>query len=181
MTKRDASIGLYRAGTPISKIIKQLIVPKSTVYLSKEVQRTWQHQRLSSSCRTKSNIKAVREIVRRDSKRSIRKMTLDLKMDPKSIRTSVKTFLKLSPLKPKKRQHLTVLQQRKKAERAGLLWNILKSGTQKGEIVFSDAKIFNVKAKLNPQKDRVLAQHSKDVPEDMLTVYRHQKSASVMV
>ena len=32
MTKRDAIIGLYRAGTPISKIIKQLKLPKSTAY-----------------------------------------------------------------------------------------------------------------------------------------------------
>ena len=32
MTKRNAIIGLYRARTPISKIIKQLKVPKSTVY-----------------------------------------------------------------------------------------------------------------------------------------------------
>ena len=32
MTKRDAILELYRAGTPISKIIKQLELPKSTVY-----------------------------------------------------------------------------------------------------------------------------------------------------
>ena len=32
MTKRDAIIGLYCAGTPISKIKKQLKIPKSTVY-----------------------------------------------------------------------------------------------------------------------------------------------------
>ena len=32
MTKRDANIGLYCAGTPVSKIIKKLKVPKSTVY-----------------------------------------------------------------------------------------------------------------------------------------------------
>ena len=32
MTKREAKIELYRAGTSISKITKQLKVPKSTVY-----------------------------------------------------------------------------------------------------------------------------------------------------
>ena len=32
MSKRDAIIELYRTGTPIPKIIKQLKVPKSTVY-----------------------------------------------------------------------------------------------------------------------------------------------------
>lgn len=187
MTKRDAIIGLYRAGTPISKIIKQLKVPKSTVYDAvrryKELGNTKDRPKSGRprSCRTKSNIKAVRERVRRDPKRSMRKMARDLKMDPKSMRTIVKTDLKLSPLKLKKRQHLTVLQKRKRAERAGLLLNLLKSGTQKGEIVFSDEKMFTVEAKFNPQNDRVLARHSEDVPEDMLTVYRRQKPASVMV
>ena len=32
-----------------------------------------------------------------------------------------------------------------------------------------------------PQNDKVLAANSEDVPEDMLTVYRPQKLASVMV
>ena len=114
-------------------------------------------------------------------KRSMRKMAQDLKIDPKSMRTVVKTDHKLSPLKLKKCQHLTVLQQRKRAERAGLLRSLLKSGTQKGEIVFSDEKIFTVEAKFNPQNDRVLARHSYDVPGDMLTIYLCQKPVFVMV
>ena len=61
------------------------------------------------SCRT--NIKAVRERVMSDSKRYMRKMTRDFKMDLKSMRKIVKSDLNLSPLKLKKRQHLTVLQQ----------------------------------------------------------------------
>ena len=70
-------------------------------------------------------------------------------MDPKSMRIIVKTDLKLFSLKPKKRQHLTVLQQQKRAERASLLWNLLKSGMQKGEVVFP--------TKFHTQNDRVLA------------------------
>ena len=101
-------------------------------------------------------------------------------MDQKSIWTIVKTDIKLSPLKLKKRQQLTVLQKRKRAERARLL-NLMKSGTPTGEIVFSDEKMFTVEAHFNPQNDRVLARHSEDIPEDMLTVYRPQKPASVVV
>ena len=117
MTKRDAIIGLYRAGTPVLKIIKQLKVPKSTVY---DVVRRYKklgntkdcpETVRSRSCCTKSNIKAVRERIMRDSKRSMRKMALDFKMDPKAMRTIVKSDLNFSPLKPKKRQHLTVIQQ----------------------------------------------------------------------
>ena len=72
MTKRDVILGLYRAGTPISKIIKQLKVPKSTVYDAvrryKELGNTKDRPKSvrPRSCRTKNNIKAVRERVRRD-------------------------------------------------------------------------------------------------------------------
>ena len=65
MAKRDAIIGLYHAGTPISKIIKQLKVPKFTVYDAvrryKELGFTKDRPKSGRphSCRTKSNIKAV--------------------------------------------------------------------------------------------------------------------------
>ena len=55
-----------------------------------------------------------------------------------------KNYLKFSPLKLKKRQ---------KRKRVGLLLNLLKSGTQKGEIVFSYEKMFTVEVKFNPQND----------------------------
>ena len=100
----------------------------------------------------------------------MRKMARDMIIDPKSMRAIVKTDLKLSPLKLKKRQQLTVLQKRKRAERARLLLTLMKSGTPTNEIVFSDEKMFTVEAQFNPQNDRVLARHSEDVPEDMLTV-----------
>ena len=66
-------------------------------------------------------------------------------------------------------------------ERALLLFNLMKSGTQAGEIVFSDEKMFNVEAQFYPQNDRVLSKSFGSVPEDLLTVYRRQKPASDMV
>ena len=140
MTKRDDIIGLYRAGILISKIIKKLKVPKSKVYDAlrryKELGNTKDRPKSGCpcSCRTKSNIKDIQERVRRDPKLSMRKITQDFKTHPKSKRTIVKTDLKLSPLKLKKCQHLTVLQQQQKrteTERAGFLWNLLKSGTER--------------------------------------------------
>ena len=38
-----------------------------------------------------------------------------------------------------------------------------------------------MEAKFSPQNDKVLAKHSEDVPEDVLTIYRHHTPASVMV
>ena len=127
LTKRDAIIGLYRTGTPTSKLIKQLKIPKSTVYdvvmRYKELSNIKDRPKRGCPCSfpTKSSSKAVQERVRRDPKRSMRKMSRDFKMDPKSMRTIVKTDLKLYPLNLNKWQHLTVLQQQKRAERDGLL------------------------------------------------------------
>ena len=47
--------------------------------------------------------------VKRDQKRSIKKMAWYLKINTKSMRTIVKTVFKLSPLKLGKNQHFTVL------------------------------------------------------------------------
>ena len=89
MSKRDAIIELYRAGTPIPKIIKQLKVPKSTVYDAvKRYQDLGNTKDRPKSGRprtahTKANIKAVRERVRRNPKQSMRKMSREINMDPK--------------------------------------------------------------------------------------------------
>ena len=57
MTKRDVIIGIYHAGTPISKIIKQLKYLKSTVY---DAVMRYKKLGKTKEC-PKSNIKAVRE------------------------------------------------------------------------------------------------------------------------
>ena len=46
---------------------------------------------------------------------------------------------------------------------------------------FVRRKLFTLEANFNPQNDKVLAKHSEDVPEDMLSIYRRQKPAYVMV
>ena len=98
------------------KIIKQLKVLKSIFYDA--MRRYKEHDNTKDrpksgrpcSCRTKSIIKAVPEWVKSDPKRSMRKMAQDFKMDPKSMRTVIKTDLKLSSLKLKMHQHITALQ-----------------------------------------------------------------------
>ena len=100
MTRSDFIIGLDRAGIPASKIITQLKVPKSTFYDA--VMRYKEPTNVNTkegpksrcphhSCSTKSNIKVVGERVRRDSKCFMRKMAWDFIMDPKSMRTIIKS------------------------------------------------------------------------------------------
>ena len=69
MTKHDVIIELYRVGAQISKIIKQLKVPKSTVYDAVKTHKDLSNTKYlpksgrPCSCCTKSNIKTVRERV----------------------------------------------------------------------------------------------------------------------
>ena len=61
----------------------------------------------------------------------------------------------------------------------GICWNLASKRVK--PFFFSDENILTVVANFNSQDDRVLAQHSEDIPEDMLTVYCCQNSAFVMV
>ena len=117
ITKLDAIIGLYSAGTAISKIIKQLKVSKSTVYDAvrryKELGNT--KDRHKTSIMWYENQHQSRS---REGKEGPQMLHEKNRQGPKSMRIILKTDLKLSSLKLKKRQHLSVLQKRK---RAGLL------------------------------------------------------------
>ena len=157
MTKRDAIIGLRAT---ISKIIKQLKVPKSTfcavVMMYKELGNTKDcpESGHSCSCRTKNNIKAVRERLRRDSKRSMRKIALDLKMDPKSMRTTVETDLTCYY-----RSTMKDSWESSSSLEFAEIWH-----AEGWNRFFFRRKVFTLEAKFNPQNDRV-ALHTEDVPE----------------
>ena len=99
-------------------IIKQLKVPKSTVYDTvarfkelgddKDCPRSGRHR---TAC-TPKIIKSACKRVRRNLKRSIKKMVQEMNISPKTIRTIIKTDLKLSPFKLKKLHQLTDFQKK---------------------------------------------------------------------
>ena len=96
MNKREAIIHLHCAGRTNSEITKTLKVEKSTVYhvvnRFKELCTSEDHPRSGRprTARTKKVIKAVREKVRRNSKRSARQMAKDMNVSVTSMRTIVK-------------------------------------------------------------------------------------------
>ena len=98
-----------------------------------------------------------------------------------SVRTIVEQDLKMFPYKLRTRQLLTDLQKQKRKERAKILLNRLKGGMEKGEIVFSDEKLFSVEAKFNTQNDRILGKSPKDLPDHLRFISHRQKPSSVMV
>ena len=108
-------------------------------------------------------------------------MARNLKIDKKTVRTIVKDDLKLSPLKMTNKHQLTALQKQKRLERAKILLNRMKNGTDGGEIFFSDEKILSVEAQSNSQNDRILAKSADNISSSINSVYRRQKPASAMV
>ena len=190
MSKRAAIIQLHRVGHSNSKIMKLLKAPKSTVrdtILRFQELGTMEDRDRSGRPRfacTPAKIKALRERIRRiwrNPKRSLRKTAKDMNISHESVRTIVEQDLKMSLYKIRTRQLLTDLQKQKRKERAKILLNRLKGGTEKGEIVFSDKKLFSVEAKFNTQNDRILGKPPKDLPDHLRFVSRRQKPSSVMV
>ena len=106
-------------GVSNSMIIKQLKAPKSTVYntVARFKELGDNKDRFRSGCPhtacTPKIIKAACERVRKNPKRSIRKMAQEMNISQKIIRTIVKTDLKLSPIKLKKLHQLTDLQKKR--------------------------------------------------------------------
>ena len=99
MSKSHAIIKLHCTGVSNSMIIKQLKVPKSTMYDTvarfKELgdDKDLPGSGHSRTARTSKIIKAACARVRRNPKRSIRKMAQEMNISPKTIRTIVKTDL----------------------------------------------------------------------------------------
>ena len=137
MTKRDAIIGLNRAGTPISKIIKQLKVPKFTVY---DAVRTYEKQHQSRPREGKEGPQILHE-------KNYSVFKNRSKMNEEICKNSSQAF----SLETKGASASYCPSTTKES------WYFMKSGTQKSEIVFSDEKILTVEAKFKPQNDRVLA------------------------
>ncbi|XP_076068371.1 uncharacterized protein LOC143040819 [Oratosquilla oratoria] len=103
MSQREAIIQLHRAGKTNSEIIKLLKVAKSTVYhvvnRFKELGTSEDRPRSGRprTARTKKVVNAVRERMRRNPKRSIRKLAKDMNVSNTSMRTIVRKDLRLSP------------------------------------------------------------------------------------
>ena len=123
MSKCETIIKFYCMGMSIKKIIKQLMVPKSTVYDAvaryRELGNTKDCPRSGCPCsgHMQNNFTVMLERVTRNPKQSMRKMAQQMNIDPKSMRVIVKTDLKLFPFKLKCQQ-LTALQKKKRADRA---------------------------------------------------------------
>ena len=132
------------------------------------------------SVRTPRRIKAVKERMRRNPRRSQRKLASQMCASRSTIQRIIKQDLGLTPFKRRKVHGLTKQQCRTRLERSKALLQRYDFGDVE-RIVFSDEKMFVIEEHLNAQNDRVYAAAFEDIPERVRTVQRFQKPGSVMV
>ncbi len=125
-------------------------------------------------------VKVLRERIRRNPRRSQRKLALQLKISPKTIRKALKVDLRLKPLKRGTCHMLTIAQKTGRVTKCKKL--LKRHGKKKIEnILFTDEKIFNVEESYNRQNDRIYAKSAKDIPKAKKKVKRAHHPGYVMV
>ena len=129
------------------------------------------------TARTKSNIKIVREQIRRKRCRSVRKIAASLKISKSSAHLLLKKDVGLKPYKKQKIHGVSISSKDKRAERV----SSIQAWHGGDEFVFSDEKLFVLQQSHNAQNDRVWAVSLEDVPESELFVPRYQSALSIMV
>ncbi len=118
-------------------------------------------------------IKAIREKIGRNPKRSMKKMARDTGMLAATMMRLVRKDLKMTPYRLKKRQLLCAVTRDKRLFRAKVLLSKLKASTAPN-IVFSDEKLFTVQQAWNSQNDHVLTRDQSSISSSARTVSRQQ-------
>lgn len=127
-----------------------------------------------------ANIKTVRERLRREPRRSGRKLAKELKISQDSVRRIIKNKLHKTTYKIQKIHQLTDAQKKVRAERVKRLL-ARHAKHEIPNIVFSDEKIFTVEQVVNKQNDRIYLDSSEKHHLNEYSATRTQKPASVMV
>lgn len=130
--------------------------------------------------RTSKLIKNTREKIRRNPERSVRKLASASGVSYGTMQKVLTSDLNLSPFKKTKAQLLSEATKTKRLQRAKLLLEKLRDGTQP-PVLWTDEKLFTVQAVHNHQNDRIYAVNKRDIPLNDRLMFRRQKPASVMV
>ena len=187
--ERSAIIELFVKGNNPGEILKLLKMPKQRrklIYRTiQRYKKTGGVKEMPRSGRPKSVTtprlkKVVMDRIRRNPRRLLRKMAVELKVSRGSLQNLVRNDLGLRSFKRKKVHFLSKQIREKRKSRSKILLNRLANqGLER--VVFSDEKLFTIEEATNTQNDRILAKTSSSIPEQHLFVSRAQKPSSVMV
>ena len=185
MSRREAIIGLHQMDKSKTAIIKLLKASKSTVYhvINKFRKIGAANDRPRSgrlrSARTKKGVMAVREKVRRNPKRSIRKLAKDMRISNMSMRSIVERI----PSCPHAKLGNVKTSQPSKSKNGLTEEKFFSESWKKsrpGQRLFSLLKKSSLLRPNSTVKNRALARIFQDIPEEVKIVFRHKKPSSVM-
>lgn len=185
-TKRVLVLQKYTDGKTVMQITRELKIPQSTV---SNILKTYKNLNDVSdkvrsgrpcSARSKKNIKIVRERIRRNPRRSMRKMGRDLKIDEKSIRNLVKKDLKLKPIKFQTAHVLNDAMKKQRLAKCKVLMKRLAVGTHQ-VVLWSDEASFSIEQKFNKQNDRILSRNVCDANSKSRIVQKSAHAKSWLV
>ena len=132
------------------------------------------------SVTTKKLVKAVRERIKRNPRRCLRKMAVEMNVNLEVMRKLVKDKLKIKCYKLQKVAGLSEAQKEKRLKRCKQLLKRYDDNDVK-RILFSDEKLFVTEQQINKQNHRILATNIREIPINIKTVKKWQYSASLMV
>ncbi|CAI2355841.1 unnamed protein product [Caenorhabditis sp. 36 PRJEB53466] len=159
---RSAIIECARKGMRSFEIVQKLGVGRSVV--NRTLQRfrdlgTLKDRQRSGrpvTVTTPQVVKAVRERIRRNPERSMRKMSSEFSMSPKSMRIVVRQKLNMIPYRIQKGAFLTNRNKELRLKKSKALLLGTRQGTHL-RTLFTDEKIFTVEANKNGQNNRIIA------------------------
>ncbi|EFO94085.1 hypothetical protein CRE_26771 [Caenorhabditis remanei] len=183
---RTAIINCSRQGMTPPMIVEKLGVPPMLVHRTinrykrigtlKDLPRSGRPISIS----TPPVIKAIRERIRRNPERSLRKMAPGFNMSPTTMRRIVKLKLNMIPYRIQKGAFLTEKNKQLRMKKARELLLGTHSGTHL-TTVFTDEKIFTIEANKNGQNNRILARDYRTACQNGKILNKTSHPASVMV
>lgn len=187
MAKTHAVADLLCAGMSPTDIARRLQIARSTIYkIKKKLECTGTVKRKPGSgrprsVRTSGVIKRVKQRIKANPVRSIRKMASELDVSVTSMRRIIKDDLNMKSRARIKVPLLTQAQKYTRLQRSKVLINDLKHAAQGRVILFSDEKIFNVDAHSNRRNDRWIGNDATNAPDAVRYTNCTKHPASVMV
>ena len=166
---RKTILEMHSQGYKVTLISRILGMPTSTVWnIIRKFQTTKEVADLPRTgrprcTRTPKKIKAIRERVRRNPKRAMRKITLEVGITNSSMHRLIHEDLKMKSLLLQKHQFLSNLHKKKRLERCKILHDEIEPG-KSGEIVWSDEKLFTI------EQSNLLCAICDDVPRRLKDV-----------
>ena len=185
--RRELILSYFSKGMAPTLIAKKLtgIVGRATVFrvvrdFKEKGKTTRKASSRKPSVRTAQMVKRVREKIRRNPRRSMRKMAREEEVSQTTMWRLCRKTLGLTPFKKQRRQVLSDATKAKRLERGREILKILKDGMTP-PILWTDEKLFTVEAVHNVQNDRVLGSSKEALGIEVLSHFRQQKPTSEMV